>query len=41
MNAKENLLTVQLLAACIFQSKGMDNKSAGVGIEVTIEVTVH
>ena len=37
MNEKENLTTMQLVAVCIFQSKGMDNKIAVVGIDATID----
>ena len=37
MNAKENLLTMQLLPVCIFQSKGVDIEIAGIGINVTID----
>ena len=37
MNAKENLLIMQQLPICIFQSKGMGIEIAGVGIDVTID----
>ena len=43
MKAKENVLTIQLLAVCIFQSKGMGNKISGAAIDLTIDSlrTVH
>ena len=33
---KNIIFSMQLLAVCIFQSKCMDNKTAGVEIDVTI-----
>ena len=37
MDVKEDLATMQLLAACIFESKEMDNETAAVGTDVTID----
>ena len=37
MNAKENLLTMQLLQVCIFQSKAINIEIARVEIDVTID----
>lgn len=36
INAKKKILTMQLLAVCIFQSEGMASKIAGLGIDVII-----
>ena len=33
-SVKWNILTMQLLAVCIFQSKGTENEIAGKGIDV-------
>ena len=43
ISVKENPLIMQLLAVSILQPKGIDNKIAGVGIDVTTRIlgTAH
>ena len=43
MNVKQNLITLQLLVVCIFQSKGMANNIVGIEMDSTVDslVTTH